>query len=172
MFDSGCSLVVASKRFIDDLNGSVLQNDKLELRTPPYLPGATSAYGQRQDSCGIVDLGATIYNAQTKGDTPSMNMQLSAYVFENLSADLILGTPIWYDWIHEIKWARSGSPASIRLSTGEGGYLDLELLPMGLSAGQPDMGLPAGRNAEKQEYLALTKDIIAPTQSPQGFAGP
>ena len=54
MFDSGCSLVVASKRFIDDLNGSVLHDDKLELRTPPYLPGATSAYGQRQDSCGIV----------------------------------------------------------------------------------------------------------------------
>ena len=125
MFDSGCSLVVASKQFIDSLNREVMDSN-LTLQTNASLPGATSAYGDHKNSCGIVDLGETILNSNphTRDSTPSMNMLLSAYVFEDLSADLILGTPVWFDWVHAISWRQAHGAAShmssIRLSSGGG----------------------------------------------------
>ena len=162
MFDSGCSLVVASKQFIDSLNREVMDSN-LTLQTNTSLPGATSAYGDHKNSCGIVDLGATVLNSNphTRDSTPSMNMLLSAYVFEDLSADLILGTPVWFDWVHAISWRQAHGAnsrmSSIRLVSGGGGdHIDLELIPV-----EGNNPIKAGQSHSRKQPTARTLNTIA-----------
>jgi len=103
MWDGGCSLVAMSLEMAERL---IEQYDDVRMEWHEGR-GARSAFGHVMKAKGIITFGLSLPNvasAYDDTDVALLDVKMKAYVYEGLSCDLILGTPIWQEWVQSINW--------------------------------------------------------------------
>ena len=104
LLDSGCSMVVANSCLQNTLS-SLGVTTKQSTMPAPLIHAAVS--GPTYGSSGLMDLGITLTNANHLGNgkgPPTNEVLVSAWMVDDLSYDLILGTPFFADIITHFKW--------------------------------------------------------------------
>jgi len=104
LWDSGCSLIAMSSNLAKELKR---YNKDMEIDTHAGGKGARSAFGNVMQTEGTMEFGLTIPNLEFKTDNHAaaqLDVHMKAWVYDDLSYDLILGTPMWYDWVERIEW--------------------------------------------------------------------